>query len=383
MAGVAVRGKTLTDSEYEAALAEDMAKFYDDPLGFVYYSFDWGNGELSESTGPDKWQKEQLEGIGKKLQKDPDATIREAVASGHGIGKMQPHDTQTPTPDGWRNFGDLKVGDSVFGADGKPTRVLAIYERKKLPIYRVSFDDGSSVLACEDHLWNVRGRRERRRGLSGYRTIDTKGLLALGVKRSNGIAEARQWEIPVQKPVQYKERSPIDGYLMGVWLGDGTSANAQITSEDPWILEELARRGFSIKARKPQKGKANSFGVLGGPLREYTNRWSCATKKIPVEFLLSCEQDRLDVVRGLMDTDGYCNKQGSAIFTSTSKALCEGLMELVRSLGGKAHLQPTVKQPFYRDYLDIKIQCKPAYSMPVRPRQQAPKIYSTMVEAKL
>lgn len=77
----------MTDSEYEAALVDDMAKFYDDPVGFVYYAYDWGRGELIGQDGPDEWQQAFLESMAGKLQADPDATIREATASGHGIGK--------------------------------------------------------------------------------------------------------------------------------------------------------------------------------------------------------------------------------------------------------------------------------------------------------
>lgn len=81
------KNQPMTDAEYEAALVEDMAKFYDDPIGFVYYAYDWGRGELADQDGPDVWQQEMLESMAGKLQADPDATIREATASGHGIGK--------------------------------------------------------------------------------------------------------------------------------------------------------------------------------------------------------------------------------------------------------------------------------------------------------
>jgi hypothetical protein len=79
--------QVMTDSEFESALLDDMARFYDDPLGFVYYAFDWGRGELSESDGPDEWQRNFLSDIAAKLRNDPDANVREATASGHGIGK--------------------------------------------------------------------------------------------------------------------------------------------------------------------------------------------------------------------------------------------------------------------------------------------------------
>lgn len=81
------RQEAMTESEFEAALTDDLAAFYDDPLGFIYYAFDWGIGELKGMDGPDKWQKELLTSIGDKLKKNPEISIREAIASGHGIGK--------------------------------------------------------------------------------------------------------------------------------------------------------------------------------------------------------------------------------------------------------------------------------------------------------
>jgi hypothetical protein len=78
----------LSEAEYELALADDIADFYDDPLGWVFYSFQWGVGELSDfPDGPDKWQAAQLMRVGAQFLLDPETTIREATASGHGIGK--------------------------------------------------------------------------------------------------------------------------------------------------------------------------------------------------------------------------------------------------------------------------------------------------------
>ena len=86
-ARAAQRGQPMTDSEFELQLLDDMAAFYDDPVGWVYYSFDWGRGELSDYDGPDQWQIALMEDVANRLREDPDCNIREAVASGHGIGK--------------------------------------------------------------------------------------------------------------------------------------------------------------------------------------------------------------------------------------------------------------------------------------------------------
>ncbi len=83
-------GQQLSAVEFEEELAKDMAEFYDDPYGFVMYTYPWGvkDGPLEEyPDGPDKWQTKQLIRIGEAFKKNPLCTIREAVASGHGIGK--------------------------------------------------------------------------------------------------------------------------------------------------------------------------------------------------------------------------------------------------------------------------------------------------------
>ncbi len=70
-------------------LAADLGKYALDPLEWVLYAFGWGKGELAEYDGPDDWQREVLAGIGSKLKagRDLGAIIREATASGHGVGK--------------------------------------------------------------------------------------------------------------------------------------------------------------------------------------------------------------------------------------------------------------------------------------------------------
>jgi hypothetical protein len=79
--------KAMSQAEFELELIDDIGEFYDDPYGFVSYAFRWGEGDLEEFDGPDDWQKEQLIRVGEKFKEDPETTIREATASGHGIGK--------------------------------------------------------------------------------------------------------------------------------------------------------------------------------------------------------------------------------------------------------------------------------------------------------
>lgn len=83
------------NADPEDLLAEDMGRFFADPLGFVMYAFEWGTGDLVGFDGPDQWQRETLEAIGAEvgrrnfdaLNPEPVDPLRMATASGHGIGK--------------------------------------------------------------------------------------------------------------------------------------------------------------------------------------------------------------------------------------------------------------------------------------------------------
>ena len=79
----------MNESEFEDEILTDIEEFYDDPLGFIHYAFPWGEKDtlLEDFKGPDRWQREQLERVGQAFRDDPETTIKEAVASGHGIGK--------------------------------------------------------------------------------------------------------------------------------------------------------------------------------------------------------------------------------------------------------------------------------------------------------
>jgi len=79
----------LTPTQFEQQLTYDMGQFYDDFYGFVMYAFPWDEKEtdLEDQDGPDVWQKAQMDRVSAKIKRDPEGTIREAIASGHGIGK--------------------------------------------------------------------------------------------------------------------------------------------------------------------------------------------------------------------------------------------------------------------------------------------------------
>ncbi len=357
-------------------LAEDLAACYDDPLRFVLWAFPWG--ERPETSlvrlpdkwraqypnceyGPDVWVCELLEDIGRQVRArsfdgrhavDP---IRMAVASGHGIGKALRCSELVDTPEGHRRWGDIRVGDHLFGPDGKPTQVIAIPYRGRRRQYRVTFDDGSHVDCSGEHLWSVRGRQHRQNGIPGYATMTTEEILVRGVKRPNGVEMARQWEIPRQAAVEYPEADlPVAPYLMGLFLGDGGRRSGRITTIEIDVLERLDALGYEYRLAGKQGTDAASVTVYGlwHELRELG---------IPERFKYASAEQRAELFRGLVDADAEVTKSGSLLFSTTSPRLRDDFVWLARSLGGKAQVAPAVKKPFYYDENGQKVPGRDCY----------------------
>jgi hypothetical protein len=162
------------------------------------------------------------------------------------------------TPAGKRRWGDLGVGDLLFGSDGAPTPILQTHHFKDVPMYRVTFDDGSFLDVSSGHLWNVRGRSERRNKRDTWRTLETIELLELGVKRLNGVALSRTWEIPIQGAVQFEEREiDLHPYVMGIWIGDGNRNQPKYTKPFPEIARRL--KALDMTGNGDEKSLITSF----------------------------------------------------------------------------------------------------------------------------
>lgn len=232
-------------------------------------------------------------------------------------------DTRIPTPSGWTTIADLEIGDEVFGGDGAVCRVTAKSPVFRKRTFRVELADGRTVTACEDHQWAVRSR-------DGHDTVRTTTFL-FDHQRAAGRAAYR---IPLASPVAYPDaKLPMDPYLLGCWLGDGTSRDGQITGLDEEIFEAftaqytpgatagLTRRFLGLRA------DLRSLGVL-------------FDKHVPGEYLTGSVEQRLALLQGLMDTDGTVGRlDGRCSFTNTDEHLALAVLELARSLGASARIR--------------------------------------------
>lgn len=270
-----------------------------------------------------------------------------------GAAKALALDTPIPTPGGWRRMGDLQIGDRVFDEAGKVCNVTWVSPVwKNRPVYRVLTDCGDEIIADRDHEWLVRLCRKTRRPLkknglgrppnanrddpSSHFKIKETWQLARKRHKRPLIKRASALELP-------EAELPIDPYLLGVWLGDGTSSTMTISSsvdDQPWMRAELERLGYKTGSRSVPTifavhGVRAAFVSMG--LIDDTHHNTYGRKHIPQVYMRASASQRLALLQGLIDTDGtVCRKRGSATFCNTNVELALQVRELVRSLGVKA-----------------------------------------------
>lgn len=259
--------------------------------------------------------------------------------------------TPVPTPTGWSTMGALVPGDLVFDENGCPTRVVAVSEVfEGRPALEVRFHDGERIVTDEEHIWSVRSTATgslRGRPKSAWRET--------AVRRGDVIRSTRQLRETLVGPngasnhsvrlagsVQLPEADlPIPPYTLGAWLGDGRQNRGAIVfhENDRSILEHIEAEGFETRRHDVNSvPHLLKFTVLG--LRTRLRRAGLLDlKHVPAAYLRASAAQRLELIRGLMDTDGTCTKTGECRFTNRSEPLARAVHELLTSVGVLAHLR--------------------------------------------
>lgn len=279
-------------------------------------------------------------------------------------GKALSLDTKIPTPNGWVKMQDVHEGDYVFSANGTPSKVLLESEIFNKPMYLVSFEDGTSIKASADHVWTVQTKDSRRtakrktirtpnkpnlRETGGWYDITTEDMAGDFKRvRADGKGTDYKYRVPMAAAVKYPEKElMVSPYMLGVWLGDGTAKSTHIASGEK-DLEEMKSliesEGYSCKVVQ-YKGRCHEIvpdyhergEAQEGSLRSALKSIGVLRNKhIPTGYLQGSVYQRSELLKGLMDTDGFVSKSGQCEFVQKNKQLSLQVLELVRSLGYKA-----------------------------------------------
>nr|DAG47846.1 MAG TPA: Large Terminase [Bacteriophage sp.] len=265
-----------------------------------------------------------------------------------GNGKALAIDTPIPTPCGFVTMGDLKVGDLVYGSNGIPCKVTAVTDvMVGRPCFEVEFNTGDVIVADADHQWvtDARSDRDRLKGKKG-KSYGPKP----SIKTTRQIAETlfcrkdRNHRVCVTSPVSgVKKDFELEPYLLGIWLGDGGTHTSRITTADQEIVDNIRSFGYQVRASQSQSTRY-SWTVTDGSKGKYANSDSfrkklerCGVlhrKHIPADYMNGSIAQRLELLQGLMDTDGYISRtQGQCEFVQKNKNLAIQVYQLIASLG--------------------------------------------------
>lgn len=281
-----------------------------------------------------------------------------AMMGGRGVGKNAWFSTPYATPKGFVPVGELNIGDEVFTANGDITRISGIQDyNEDSPIYNVVLKDGRETNCGTGHLWPV--YEYNKEGLRTAEAIDIAENLFYGKKEKQGY----RYHIPIASAIEYKDNKLlVEPYLLGFLLGDDTICDngVRIFTEDIEVVEyfqsalgeeyTMVKDPTTVSWRITYKGKQRKIdkrGVLNlcNPFMDKLKDigvWETRTKtkRIPSDYLYSSKEQRLELLKGLMDSGGYAHNRGyMAGYYSVNKELIDDVSLLVRSLGIKCRLR--------------------------------------------
>lgn len=265
---------------------------------------------------------------------------------GRRSGKALALDTPILTVDGYKKLIDIKVGDTIFSSGGKQTKVTyksEIYYGRDC--YEVEFSNGEVIVADANHDWVVEDLKYRKNSARNkHKKCELSKLTTeemsknFKVDRLDGKFQAN-YSVPTQViQTSYKDL-PIEPYFLGLWLGDGDSRGAAITNCEPEVikyLEEYSKRlGLSFTSIK-----GNRYRIAARTNKKETSLTSklknlgvLQNKHIPDQYLLASKEQRLELLAGLIDSDGYQGSKNSIEYCTIIKRFADDIVKLLSGLG--------------------------------------------------
>lgn len=255
--------------------------------------------------------------------------------------KGLPVNTKIFTTTGWTTMGEIKVGEKVFDKDGLEVKVLNTSEVKNKKCYKIVYDNNETIVSDFEHRWLVRKGNNKKQDV-----LTTEEIFTYLKKTGKKSLSYKTLRIDNPKPLQTKEKSlPLDPYVLGMWLGDGHSKDSKITQMNPLVWTEIEKRGYKLgkDVSQGKAGKAQTRSIFNiMPILKEIGVYQ--NKHIPDQYLLSSEKQRLELLKGFMDADGYYNKTRKRyVMATTRKKQVDFFVPLLGSLGIKSTVLPCIK----------------------------------------
>lgn len=268
-----------------------------------------------------------------------------------GSGKAQPLYSKVLMENRkWKQIGELEVGDKIRTPSGKVQPIKEIFDHSEKNCYRVTFRDGRYTDCCDEHLWKIYNKNFKSTNNSdGWKVVDTKELIRLLKQKS----DTRRFYVPLledsdDKPIEL----PIDPYILGILIGDGClKQSVQFTTGDQEIVDKVSSKlapefrlhhvakkdrcdDYRISLVKNDGHTRNGYREI----LEIYELWDKGSYKkfIPERYMRGSKSQKLELLQGLMDSDGYANT--SLSYCTVSHELACNVRDLVRSIGGQAYI---------------------------------------------
>lgn len=286
-----------------------------------------------------------------------------AGASSNASGKCFSHGTRVVMSDGTTKVvEDIRVGDTLVDPWSNVISVVETHSGIG-DIYRVEHKDGRYYDVSSEHLLVLKNNSKKRTTPCRVREYeDNLGHVVIPVK---DYIQLKTWEKNllagfVSDAITFHGglgSVPLCPYFLGVWLGDGTTGDASVTSMDKEVIDHVYKvasdHGMVVRRYAKPLGKAATYRITSGRRtgskagrNEITNLlrglgvYDC--KRIPNCYLRASIQVRLQVLAGILDTDGYLNNYGFEVAIK-SDDLSRDFVFLCRSLGLKCHSSKRIK----------------------------------------
>jgi len=305
-----------------------------------------------------------------------------------GGGKMCLLDSQICTPFGFRQLREIEVGSIITNPiTGGMQRVIALHPIETHHFYRVHFVDGTHTDCSEGHLWvchesRKKNKRAKNHGVSTDKIWLTKDMYGWYQNKKQGMHNGQHLIIPLTAPVQFTtgcHKPTIPPYVLGALIGDGCITDSilkngyvEFINEDDEIAARFEQLGYDMSniRFKQKDSNVKYYHIKDDRLIEQLKKLGIAgnnslTHFIPKYYKLASVEDRINLIQGLIDTDGYVDDRGHIIYTTISEQLAEDVAFVIRSLGGVATI---TKNPagYKRPDTGEFVKCHDAYDVQIR-----------------
>ena len=282
-----------------------------------------------------------------------------------GAGNALANYEKILTPEGAVKIESLKVGQLISNTYGGFSKIAGFFPQGESDIFRFKFNNGEQIDCDLNHRWSVRTHHDRKFRILTTAEIISKGLFRITKKEwRNPNGYRPKWMLPLIECVEFEPRNvKIDPYTMGALIGDG-DARCRITGMDKEVFDRIPYP-LGKSDKRDSKGKAWTCGIKGikKDYLSYGLKCKSINKFIPDDYLFNTKEIRLELLRGLLDTDGCCSKEGEIYFATSSYKLAQDFVKLIRSLGGITNGITQRNPAAYRDFGKGKCYCQIGYGV--------------------